>query len=140
MITICTTKPICRYGERKKRKDCLEEECPLALAHIANSIIKRTQPSPCAVKTKHDYSDKKNHYRSGVDHSLVCAIPDLCQTEGVRYMMGTKKDLYYSCMADLAAAVSFSRGGGEDIRSIEFTPKSFVLLDPFSCPSQHIVL
>lgn len=98
--------PCNRHGERKKRKDYLEDTIPLALAHIAQSIMRRTQPSPCAVKTKHDFVTRGQYHRSAVDNSLVCKQPDLCRTEGVRYMMGTQQDLFVGCMAGLESAVS----------------------------------
>lgn len=94
-----------RYGpDRAQRSDCLEFTAPNALRFIHESIISATQPSPCAMKKKHDYAPG-NHKRSRADNSLLCVNADLCKEENVRYMMGTKLDLYLHCMATLQAAV-----------------------------------
>ncbi|CAM9863005.1 unnamed protein product [Ectocarpus fasciculatus] len=90
-------------SDRKLRSDRLEARCPNALAWILERIIFHTQPSPCLVKTEHDY-DAGNHRRSEADNSLVCVYPARCKTESVRYLMGTKLQLYQTVMKDLAEA------------------------------------
>ncbi|CAM9273681.1 unnamed protein product [Ectocarpus sp. 8 AP-2014] len=126
-------------GKRKQRSDNLEDLYPLAMARIRESIDERTQPSPCATKTKHDRA-KGNHYRSDADNSLVCKRPELCQTHGLSYMMGTQLQLYNSCMEDLQAAFdqghvevgSISKKAFEDI-----IPFYVVEQSPRSCLCVH---
>ncbi|CAM9827844.1 unnamed protein product [Ectocarpus fasciculatus] len=112
-------------GKRKQRSDNLEDLCPFAMARVRESIEERTQPSPCETKTKHDRA-KGNHIRSDADNSLVCVRPELCQTHGLSYMMGTQLQLYNSCMEDLQAA--FEQGHVE-VGSI--SKKSFEDIIPF---------
>lgn len=83
-------------------------KCPLALKWIADRIIFHTQPSPCKVKKNHDHA-AGNHTRSEKDNSLVCMFPDKCPTESVRYLMGTKLQLYHTVMRDLKQAVRGSK-------------------------------
>ncbi|CAN0309219.1 unnamed protein product [Ectocarpus sp. 6 AP-2014] len=112
-------------GKRKQRSDNLEDLYPFAMARVRESIEERTQPSPCETKTKHDRA-KGNHIRSDADNSLVCVRPELCQTHGISYMMGTQLQLYNSCMEDLQAA--FEQGHVE-VGSI--SKKSFEDIMPF---------
>lgn len=67
----------------------------MAMARIRDSIEERTQPS-CETKTKHDRA-KGNHVRSDTGNSIVCKRPELCETHGLAYMMGTQLQLYKSC-------------------------------------------
>ena len=78
----------------------------MALRHIKEFIDNRTQPSPCAAVTSHNF-EPGNHSRSVADGSLVCNKPHLCKEKAIRYMMGTKLDLYTNVMSDLKAAVSW---------------------------------
>lgn len=91
---------------RVLRSDRLEVRYPKALDRLFVSIIERTQPSPCETRTKHDYSSPGNHTRSEVDNSIVCMKSGRCVTEGVRYMRGTKLDLFNCCVGDLQPLVS----------------------------------
>jgi len=44
--------------------------------------------------------------RSEEDNSLCCVNKDACQTANVRYITGTREDLWSDCMVDLQAMVS----------------------------------
>lgn len=90
--------------KRLKREDCLDNTAPLAMALIRESIIRHTQPSPCQSVTDHDFTPG-NHSRSCADNSLVCNYPERCITESVRYIIGTRLDLFRACLHDLAMAV-----------------------------------
>lgn len=102
-----------RIGERKRRSDRLIEQCPKALRWIQDRIDFHTQPSPCDVKTKHDHT-LGNHVRSDTDNSWVCKFLDRCSTKPVRYLMGSKLQLYMVIMKEMAEAV---RMGGNTLLS-----------------------
>lgn len=95
----------CSVSERKLRSDRLETTCPKALDWIRQRITFHTQPSPSEVKWKHDYGPG-NHTRSDTDGSLVCLRPELCSCMPVRYLLGTKAQLYDVIMGEMAEAVS----------------------------------
>ena len=76
----------------------------MAMARVAQSIEDHTQPSPCETKTRHDYASG-NHGRSEIDNSIVCKDSALCETAGIRYMMGTIQQIFDAVMKELALAV-----------------------------------
>ena len=102
--TYSTMLPSPSVSVRKPRSDRLEVTCPKALAWIQERIMFHTQPSPCEMKWKHDYSPG-NHTRSDADHSLVCVKPELCSRMPVRYLICTKRKLYDDIMAEMEEAV-----------------------------------
>ncbi|CAN0357792.1 unnamed protein product [Ectocarpus sp. 6 AP-2014] len=119
-------------SDRKLRSDRLEVSCPKALAWIVERIIFHTQPSPCLVKTEHDY-DTGNHRRSEADNSLVCVYPARCKTESVRYLMGTKLQLYQTVMKDLDQAFA-----AEKVEVPSISRPSFDKIIPFYVVEQSL--
>ncbi|CAM9447743.1 unnamed protein product, partial [Hapterophycus canaliculatus] len=120
--------------KRAKRSDRLDKSCPVAMAVIQESIHERTQPSPCAEATDHNFGPG-NHSRSVVDGSLVCIRPDLCRKEAIRYIMGTKLDLYHECMADLQAV---HNNGNNDVEVTQICRASFEKVIPFNVKEQSL--
>lgn len=75
------------------------------MAWIEARIEFHTQPSPSDSKTKHDHAPG-NHTRSTADSSWICKYPDeRCKTEPVRYLIGTKNQLYTVIMEEMKDAV-----------------------------------
>ncbi|CAM9563467.1 unnamed protein product [Ectocarpus sp. 4 AP-2014] len=119
-------------GDRRLREDRLTVKCPLALSWIVDRIIFHTQPSPCKVKTNHAHA-AGNHTRSEKDNSLVCVYPDKCPTESVRYLMGTKLQLFHTVMRDLQQAHALGK-----VEVDHVSRSSFDKLVPFYDVEQSI--